>query len=203
MDFPAFPHDLGPLPDRIPGDSRVRPRVLPKQRDSTLVTLTSSSERSRLRWNLTRGPTRRWDRFLLSWPCPPGTPSPVDSHRVHSDPRAANGLVLSGRGFHTPTSRSARVVSHHLDGFLRDGPAGLLRPAAGHEVRRVSGLAAPDDVHPKACLVGNRATVLAAVHPSKGSPRQQPYRITAAVALLPLPLPRSEMLPSRGAVSPR
>jgi hypothetical protein len=35
-------------------------------------------------------------------------------------------------------SRSALGVSHPLDGFLRVGPAGLLHPAAGYEVRCVS-----------------------------------------------------------------
>lgn len=44
----------------------------------------------------------------------------------------------SGRGFHPPTSRSARVVSHHLGGFLRTGAAGLSHPAPGPGVRRVS-----------------------------------------------------------------
>jgi len=35
-------------------------------------------------------------------------------------------------------SRSVLVVLHHLDGFLRSEVAGLLHPAAGHGVRRVS-----------------------------------------------------------------
>jgi len=38
----------------------------------------------------------------------------------------------------SPQSRSTLVVSHHLDGFLRPEVAGLLHPAASHEVRRVS-----------------------------------------------------------------
>jgi len=38
----------------------------------------------------------------------------------------------------TQRPRSVRVVSHHLDGFLRTTTASLLRPAVGHEVRRVS-----------------------------------------------------------------
>ena len=36
------------------------------------------------------------------------------------------------------TSRSALVVLHHFDGLLRCDSAGLLHPAAGHGVRRVS-----------------------------------------------------------------
>jgi hypothetical protein len=38
----------------------------------------------------------------------------------------------------SPQSRSTLVVLHHLDGFLRPEVAGLLHPAASHEVRRVS-----------------------------------------------------------------
>jgi hypothetical protein len=37
-------------------------------------------------------------------------------------------------------SRSAFVVSHHLDGLLHPGAVGLLHPTTGHEVRRVSDL---------------------------------------------------------------
>jgi hypothetical protein len=48
-------------------------------------------------------------------------------------------------GFPGPTSRSALVVSHHLGGLLRTGAAGLLRPAPGLGVRRVSGRTRPHD----------------------------------------------------------
>ena len=44
-----------------------------------------------------------------------------------------SGTACQGR-----TSRSARVVSHHLDGFLHTRVAGLLRPATGHGVVSVS-----------------------------------------------------------------
>jgi hypothetical protein len=50
----------------------------------------------------------------------------------------------SGRRSHPSTSRSVRVVSHHLDGFLRTAVAGLLHPAADLGVRRVSRLAPPE-----------------------------------------------------------
>jgi hypothetical protein len=43
----------------------------------------------------------------------------------------------SDQGFQTPMSCSVLVVSHHLDGFLRCRPAGLLRPAGGRGVRGV------------------------------------------------------------------
>jgi len=81
------------------------------------------------------------------------------------------------------TSRSVLVVSHHLDGFLRAKAAGLLHPATSLEVRRVSRCRPPAlpkgaDCRPRFSRRGS--------YPSKGSPRQQPYRITAAVALLPL-----------------
>jgi len=53
--------------------------------------------------------------------------------RVYSHPRR-------GFGERRPAapSCSALVVSHHLDGLLRAGSAGLLHPAAGSGVRRVS-----------------------------------------------------------------
>jgi len=80
-------------------------------------------------------------------------------------------------------SCSALGVSHPLGGLLRIGVAGLLRPAAGYGVRRVSRCPS----HP---LYGDGyepSVSRAAVHPTKSSPRQQPFRITAVVASLPLP----------------
>lgn len=43
-----------------------------------------------------------------------------------------------GAAYQDRTSRSALVVSHHLDGFLHTRLAGLLRPATGHGVVSVS-----------------------------------------------------------------
>jgi hypothetical protein len=106
----------------------------------------------------------------------PSRPLPTPDRRT--------GLTPSGRGFQPSASRSARVDSHHLDGFLRDGPAGLLHPATGRGVRRVSEPGAP---------IGTRRTRRQPPtssprrgHPSKGSPRSQPCRVTAAVAPLSL-----------------
>jgi hypothetical protein len=55
---------------------------------------------------------------------------------VHSRTR----LPARASASREPPSKSCSVpvVSHHLDGFLRSEVAGLLHPAAGHGVRRVS-----------------------------------------------------------------
>jgi hypothetical protein len=186
--LPRTPLDLGPSPIRIPGGlsaTAARPRRSVGR--STLVTLASSSERSRLRWNHVAAGTDP-DRFLLSWPCPL-PPLRRLSRRVHSRPARPpeRSLVPSGRGFHAPTSRSARVVSHHLDGFLRCRPAGLLRPASGPGVRRVSARWFRSSSPRRRDLGATAAFPRRGPHPSKGSPRRQPYRIAAAVALLPSP----------------
>jgi hypothetical protein len=66
--------------------------------------------------------------------------------------------------------------------LLRFGVAGLLRPAAGLRVRRVSRC-------PSHLLleVGTNVPFPAPRFPTKSSPRQQPFRITAVVASLPFP----------------
>ena len=61
------------------------------------------------------------------------------------------------------------MVSHHLDGFLRATAAGLLHPAASHEVRLVS----PDPVpscHPKVSLATWTRFPAARFIPFKGFP---------------------------------
>jgi hypothetical protein len=68
-------------------------------------------------------------------------------------------------------SRSALVVSHHLGGLLRVGSAGLLRPAAGLGVRRVSRRLS--DV-PEGRRIGVPFPA-SRIHPTKSSPRQQPF----------------------------
>jgi hypothetical protein len=80
-------------------------------------------------------------------------------------------------------SRSVHVVSHHLDGFLHAGAAGLLHPAASLGVRRVSRSGFPVT---RGCPASPSRSPRRGSYPSKSSPHQQPYRITAAVALLPL-----------------
>jgi hypothetical protein len=83
-------------------------------------------------------------------------------------------------------TRSALVVSHHLDGLLRTQASGLLHP----EAERGSLRFAMPPPRPLA-----EATVRGLVHPSpqrgshpsKNSPRRQPYHVAVAIALLPLP----------------
>lgn len=61
------------------------------------------------------------------------------------------------------------MVSHHLDGFLRATAAGLLHPAASHEVRLVS----PDPVpsfHPEVSLATWTRFLAARFIPFKGFP---------------------------------
>lgn len=86
---------------------------------------------------------------------------------VHSRPANRS----SGRGFHAPTSCSALVVSHHLGGFLRTRAAGLLHPAPGLEVRRVSVGSAHLRASRSSTHRGRGADFPATWHPSKGSPR--------------------------------
>jgi hypothetical protein len=59
----------------------------------------------------------------------------------------------------------------------------LLHPAAGSGVRRVS---RPGFQHTRGCPASPSRSPRRGSYPSKSSPHQQPYRITAAVALLPL-----------------
>jgi hypothetical protein len=77
---------------------------------------------------------RRSLELLLSWDSPAFHPSAVrPSARPLPEAEASFGPTVP-----PVESRSALVVSHHLDGFLRAGAAGLLHPAAGSGVRRVS-----------------------------------------------------------------
>jgi hypothetical protein len=78
---------------------------------------------------------------------------------------------------------SALVVSHHFDGFVRSGVAGLLHPAADlgfaafrRPPIRSGNRTGWDGASPRHCS-----------YPSKNSPHWQPYHITVALALLPLP----------------
>jgi hypothetical protein len=123
--------------------------------------------------------------FLLSWPFRNSSP-PYEP--AASTPRAPKHSF--GPTFPHANSRSALVVSHHLDDFLRTRAAGLLRPATGLGFVAFPATVTHHRVEPKLDAPWNRS-VLTSRHgsdPSKGSPHQQPYRITAAVALLPLPL---------------
>lgn len=81
------------------------------------------------RWRRTCDLHRRSAVVGLRSPSPPTLPG------VHSRKRCR---LLRSRRIPSPRSRSTLVVLHHPDGFLRPEVAGLLHPAASHEVRRVS-----------------------------------------------------------------
>jgi hypothetical protein len=100
-----------------------------------------------------------------------------------STPSRSEELPLGCR-YHPTTSCSVLVVSHHLDRFLRTAAVGLLRPTANFEVRRVSRSAQPSS--PEGSLARVPRFPRRGSYPSKGFPHQQPYRITAALALLSL-----------------
>jgi hypothetical protein len=96
------------------------------------VIFSSPSERSRLCRNSSRPPKR--SEFLLSWDSPALRPSAVrPPMRTLPEARAPFGPTVR-----PVESCSALGVSHPLGGLLRIGAAGLLRPAAGYGVRRVS-----------------------------------------------------------------
>jgi hypothetical protein len=82
-----------------------------------------------------------------------------------------------GRRIPLRQSRSVRVVSHHLDGFLRTGVAGLLHPATGRGSPRLQSSAptcraAPVNRCSLACG-GSDASSRRTSHPSKKSPHLQ------------------------------
>jgi hypothetical protein len=101
----------------------------------------------------------------------------------------------------SPQSRSTLVVLHHLDGFLRPEVAGLLHPAASHEVRRVSCRRPSERGTARSAVLFGLAGHFPrrASHPSKNSPRLQPFHIAGAVA--PLPFPPSSSASSPGSVA--
>jgi len=122
---------------------------------------------------------RRGLEFLLSWDSPAFFPSAVrPSACPLPEAEASFGPTVP-----TADSRSVLVVSHHLDGFLHAGAAGLLHPAASSGVRRVS---RPGFQITRECPASPSRSPRRGSYPSKSSPHQQPYRITAAVALVPL-----------------
>jgi hypothetical protein len=127
--------------------------------------------------------------FLLSWSCPL---SPL--HRftccVHS--RSAGALLRA--------SGSMRWLSFRPRGFApprrlapRQG-CGFVAPRCRSGVRRVSSDRGPPSLRAEArCTVEPSSAVPATrFGPFEGFPRQQPCRITAAFALLPLPRHRRD-----------
>jgi hypothetical protein len=89
------------------------------------VIFSSPSEHSRLCQNSSRPPKR--SEFFLSWDSPALRPSAV---RLPMRP-LPEACAPFGPTVRPGESCSARVVAHHLDGLLRVGSAGLVRPAAG------------------------------------------------------------------------
>jgi hypothetical protein len=63
--------------------------------------------------------------------------------------------------------------------------AGLLHPAASHGVRRVSRIRGRH--RPEPMTVDGKRSPRRGSYPSKNPPRRQPYRVTTALAFLPLP----------------
>jgi len=80
-------------------------------------------------------------------------------------------------------SRSILVVSHHPDGFLRPEVAGLLHPAASHEVRRVSCFRASGPTCTRQAGPECRGIPHDAIHTPRRIP---PYR-SRSTSLWPLP----------------
>jgi hypothetical protein len=76
-----------------------------------------------------------------------------------------------------PHTSAALVVSHHPDGLSHPMVLGLLRPSTGQDSLRFGHTRPEPKPWPFACRSRQRHS-----HPSKISPRWQPYRITAAVA---------------------
>jgi hypothetical protein len=110
------------------------------------------------------GPDRGFRRDPEPGAVRPSTDS-VPRKRDPVVPRASTPARIAARfGPEEPSSESCsvRVVSHHLDGFLRSEVAGLLHPAAGHGVRCVSGSRIPGPRPGKPDRGGRTDTVLAA-----------------------------------------
>jgi len=133
---------------------------------------------------------------FVSYSSPPTLPG------VHS---RAHRCALRSTEIPLRESRSILVVSHHPDGFLRPEVAGLLHPAASHEVRRVSCLHTPRDaVHtlrrlsPPAAAPRLRGRCPLAVRRLRGfAPLSGLVRL-ATVASREMPCPSLGFVPLRG-----
>jgi hypothetical protein len=154
------------FPSRLPSAAEALDRR-PSWPSSLLQSARKSAETS------SRGP-------LLSWDSSVALPQAY-LQRVHSqEPKLPSGRRRQAPT-HVPPSwfRTTTTVSSALKSRVCCTP----QPAKGS--LRFARAASP--LHPKAArLVGVRSPQRGS-HPSKISPRQQPYRITAAVAFLPLP----------------
>ena len=133
-----------PVPTAVPWRKRLDPPAL--------LTFASPSERSSERWSrssssrgIRRSPLHRHDRCA-------STPGRRIPHRHDAARRR---------------TRSARVVSHHLDGFLRTSARGSVAPRSRSWGSSRFG---PEPSSRRQ-------------NPSKGSPRRQPCHVTVAVCL--------------------
>jgi hypothetical protein len=172
--FPAIPHDL--LAVASPGlqGFSVTSAILGRSLGMTaFMAFASPTECSRERWNrLSLVPP------LLGFECCP--PAGIPHARPLPGAEAPFGPAL----LHA-SSRSALVVSHHLDVFLRARVTGLLHPATSKGFAAFPVCRRPLPSEDSAVCRGHSPR--RGSHPSKSSPHQQPYRITAAFAFLPLP----------------
>jgi hypothetical protein len=141
LDFPALLLDLEPLPVRVLEVFPQRPPLSPKRSGSTLVALASPPERSRLCRNIAasnRGPkpcsaSRGLARFH------PFAVLPDASTPGEAACRSSPFTFGPGRPVPTRVPPSWFLTTSTV--FSAPGPAGLLRPACGLEVRRVADLA--------------------------------------------------------------
>jgi hypothetical protein len=136
------------------------------------------------RWRRTCDWHRRSAVVGLRSPSPPTLPG------VHSRKRCR---LLRSRRIPSPQSRSILVVLHHLDGFLRPEVAGLLHPAASHEVRRVSCSSTFRSPCCRSSLISERPGI---PRGAVRTPRRIPPDCSRSTSLWPLPPCRS-VLPAR------
>jgi len=121
-----------------------------------------------------------------TWTCSaPVTPPSTCSRSVHS--RADGQSALRPRGYHPPKSRSARVVSHHLDGFLRFTSRGLVASRCRSWVPRVSAPWRPTEGRRARCFPAKQDSYPSKNSPPIAAPRR---RGRCPLAVLPRPPPR-------------
>jgi hypothetical protein len=131
--------------------------------------------------------TRHLEGGSSSLPCLGFTASLPSSARLSTSPKARRPRPSKIRGRHAIGKVS----------FLRSRGPGILQPGDGHGVRCVR---CPDDVDPDKPALGRSWTPTAArCSLRRLDPRRQPYRITAASALLPFDPHRHEADGNRSA----
>jgi len=168
----AFRAVAGPGPPRC---SRcTSPPLGLDRRTSTLVVFAPPSERSGGR----RPPLSRWpplSRFVRRCPS-------VEVTSARPLPGASS--LRARRATAVPCS--AFVVSRHLDGLLRAPGRGLVASHSRPGVQRVS--RSPYSEASEDAPMLEQPSPRCGSNPPKSLPRQQPHRVTTAVAPLPLPL---------------